>query len=106
MARPPAHLRTMADSGAHADAGRADLRLHELLSQYRKQAASERAGERVHAPRQWREPHLCRPGARSGRRGALDRQQGGGWIRAATAGGDGAAIVSDTEGGSALYSTK
>jgi hypothetical protein len=39
-------------AGAHADAGAAHVRLHELVPQHRPQAAAERAGHGVPAPRQ------------------------------------------------------
>src|ERR1700736_775671 len=92
MARPPDHLRAMAGLGPYADAGRTDLRLHELLPQHAKQAASECPGRRVYAHRKWRQSHLRGSGARSGRRGALDRQQSGGWVRETTARSRGSAI--------------
>src|SRR5437016_1510558 len=59
---PPASLDPMGRLGANADAGRARLRLHELVQQPRPQAFSERAGKRLRAYRQRHQHRVRRPG--------------------------------------------
>src|SRR5215813_3263550 len=72
--------------GADSDAGAADLRLHELVSQHQPAAAAERPGQRLRAYRQRHQHDIRGSRARSRRRRALDRRRRHGRLRQAAAG--------------------